>query len=240
VRQRHRPGGGIGLAPKHDVTKRFALTKLTLTSRRIGLSWRLAVLPGTGTRDSEDRVTRARALRGSRMCVCFESPQGRVSHSERQGWLTAVYRVRVPVRALGRIIDAVRVAGGKLVVDATDCEVEAWVRRHDFEPLPNRSDRLMVKVGTVARALDVDWPSARARSRVRPRSGRGSSQNGGKGRQPTNTVSAGQNRLGLLAEVRCKLCQGWGRGFESRRPLQKSRQSLTCRSRGYGARSASS
>jgi GNAT superfamily N-acetyltransferase len=63
------------------------------------------------------------------------------------------------VRALDTIIDAARVAGGKLVVvDAIDADAEAFYRHHDFQPLPGRADRLVMKLSTAARALDKDWP----------------------------------------------------------------------------------
>jgi len=63
------------------------------------------------------------------------------------------------IRALDTIIDAARVAGGKVVVvDAIDGDAEAFYRHHDFQPLPNRSDRLVMKISTAARALDKDWP----------------------------------------------------------------------------------
>ena len=59
------------------------------------------------------------------------------------------------VRALDTIIDAARVAGGKLVVvDAIDADAEAFYRHHDFQPLPNRNDRLVMKLSTAARALN--------------------------------------------------------------------------------------
>lgn len=63
------------------------------------------------------------------------------------------------VRALGTIIEAARVAGGKVVVvDAIDQAAAAFYRHHDFEPLPNREDRLVMKLSTAARALGIDWP----------------------------------------------------------------------------------
>lgn len=63
------------------------------------------------------------------------------------------------VRALATIVDAARVAGGKLiVVDAIDEEAAAFYRHHDFQPLPNRADRLVMKLSTAARALGIDWP----------------------------------------------------------------------------------
>lgn len=63
------------------------------------------------------------------------------------------------VRALGTIVDAARVAGGKLViVDAIDERAAGFYRHHDFEPLPDRPDRLAMKVSTAARALGIVWP----------------------------------------------------------------------------------
>ncbi len=63
------------------------------------------------------------------------------------------------LRALGMTIEASRIAGGKLViVDAIDDAAAAFYRHHDFEPLPNRSDRLVMKLSTAARALDIPWP----------------------------------------------------------------------------------
>lgn len=63
------------------------------------------------------------------------------------------------VRALDTTLDAARVAGGKVVVvDAIDTESAAFYGHHDFEPLPDRPDRLVMKLSTAARALDVDWP----------------------------------------------------------------------------------
>jgi GNAT superfamily N-acetyltransferase len=63
------------------------------------------------------------------------------------------------VRALGMIIDAARVAGGKLVVvDAIDAQAAAFYLHHDFDPLPDRPDRLVMKLSTAARALGIDWP----------------------------------------------------------------------------------
>jgi GNAT superfamily N-acetyltransferase len=63
------------------------------------------------------------------------------------------------VQALNTIVNAARTAGGKLVVvDAIDEGAAAFYRHHDFEPLADRPDRLVMKLSTVARALDVDWP----------------------------------------------------------------------------------
>jgi GNAT superfamily N-acetyltransferase len=63
------------------------------------------------------------------------------------------------VRALGTIIDAARAAGGKIVVvDAIDESAAAFYLHHDFDPLPNRPDRLVMKLSTAARALGIAWP----------------------------------------------------------------------------------
>jgi len=63
------------------------------------------------------------------------------------------------VRALSTIIAAARVAGGKLVVvDAIDARAAAFYRHHDFLSLPDRPDRLVIKLSTAARSLGVDWP----------------------------------------------------------------------------------
>ena len=60
------------------------------------------------------------------------------------------------VRALGTIIDAARVAGGKLVVvDAIDAQAAAFYLHHDFEPLPDRPDRLVMKLSTATRRTAV-------------------------------------------------------------------------------------
>jgi GNAT superfamily N-acetyltransferase len=63
------------------------------------------------------------------------------------------------VRALSTIVEAARVAGGKMVVvDAIDAEAAAFYRHHDFQALPNRPDRLVMKLSTAARVLGLDWP----------------------------------------------------------------------------------
>lgn len=63
------------------------------------------------------------------------------------------------VRALGTVIDAARIAGGKVVVvDAIDADAAAFYRHHDFEPLPDQPNRLVMKLSTAARALGIDWP----------------------------------------------------------------------------------
>jgi len=60
---------------------------------------------------------------------------------------------------LQTIVDAARTAGGKLVVvDAIDESAAAFYRHHDFIALPARSDRLVMKMSTAAKALGVSWP----------------------------------------------------------------------------------
>ena len=61
--------------------------------------------------------------------------------------------------ALATILDAARVAGGKVViVDAIDPAAAGFYGHHDFEPLPNRAARLVLKLSTIAKALNADWP----------------------------------------------------------------------------------
>ena len=63
------------------------------------------------------------------------------------------------VRALRTIVAVARIAGGKMiVVDAIDTNSAAFYRKHDFEPLPNRPERLVMKLSTTARALGEKWP----------------------------------------------------------------------------------
>jgi len=65
----------------------------------------------------------------------------------------------VLVLALGVVIDGARVAGGKLVVvDAIDEHAATFYEHHDFQRLPERADRLVMKLSTAARALELDWP----------------------------------------------------------------------------------
>lgn len=63
------------------------------------------------------------------------------------------------VNALTMIVEAARLAGGKLiVVDEIDDNAARFYRHHDFEPLPKGRNRLVMKISTAARALDLDWP----------------------------------------------------------------------------------
>ena len=63
------------------------------------------------------------------------------------------------VRALERIMDVARRAGGKIiVVDAIDERAAAFYERHDFVRLPGNPQRLVTKMSTAARALGESWP----------------------------------------------------------------------------------
>lgn len=63
------------------------------------------------------------------------------------------------VAALREIVRAARVAGGKLVVvDAIDEAAAAFYEHHDFQRVPGRPDRLVMKLSSVARALGESWP----------------------------------------------------------------------------------
>ena len=63
------------------------------------------------------------------------------------------------MRALATIIAAARAAGGRLVVvDAIDEDAARFYRAHDFQPSPVDPRRLIMKISTAARALDLDWP----------------------------------------------------------------------------------
>lgn len=61
--------------------------------------------------------------------------------------------------ALRTIVEAVRRAGGRLViVDAIDDAVRRFYEHHDFQPLPGDDRRLVLKLSTAAKALGLDWP----------------------------------------------------------------------------------
>jgi len=63
------------------------------------------------------------------------------------------------VRALEMIIEAARVAGGKLVVvDAVGEAAAHFYERHDLDPTPGSPSRLVKKLSTVAAALGLPWP----------------------------------------------------------------------------------
>jgi GNAT superfamily N-acetyltransferase len=63
------------------------------------------------------------------------------------------------VYALTMIVTAARSAGGRLVVvDAVDSNAAAFYCAHDFQPSPTDPCRLIMKLSTTARALDLPWP----------------------------------------------------------------------------------
>ncbi len=63
------------------------------------------------------------------------------------------------VYALTTIVTAARSAGGRIViVDAIDDNAASFYRAHDFQSTPNDPRRLILKLSTVAKALDLPWP----------------------------------------------------------------------------------
>lgn len=63
------------------------------------------------------------------------------------------------VAALTTIVDAARRAGGRLIiVDAISDEARRFYEHHEFQPLPGNDRRLVMKLSTAAKAVEVDWP----------------------------------------------------------------------------------
>lgn len=63
------------------------------------------------------------------------------------------------VRALERVVTAARAAGGKvLVVDAIDEHAASFYRAHDFQSTGTDPHRLVMKLSTAARVLELPWP----------------------------------------------------------------------------------
>ena len=63
------------------------------------------------------------------------------------------------VHALDTVIAAARRAGGRVVlVDAIDENAQRLYEHHDFQTLPGRDQRLVMKLSTAAKALGVPWP----------------------------------------------------------------------------------
>lgn len=63
------------------------------------------------------------------------------------------------VYALAKIVTAARAAGGKLVVvDAIDETAASFYRAHDFQPTGADPHRLVMKLSTAARTLELPWP----------------------------------------------------------------------------------
>jgi GNAT superfamily N-acetyltransferase len=63
------------------------------------------------------------------------------------------------VVALETIVEAARRVGGKVVVvDAVDDGAVAFYERHDFVATPSDPHRLVRKLSTIAKALELLWP----------------------------------------------------------------------------------
>lgn len=63
------------------------------------------------------------------------------------------------IGALTTIVDAARVAGGKMVVvDAIDAAAGGFYERYDFVPVPGNPQRLVQKLSTIAAVLELPWP----------------------------------------------------------------------------------
>jgi GNAT superfamily N-acetyltransferase len=63
------------------------------------------------------------------------------------------------VRALERIVEVAKEAGGRLVVvDAIDDDAASFYEHHDFQRVPGNPLRLVAKLSTVAKALKLTWP----------------------------------------------------------------------------------
>ena len=63
------------------------------------------------------------------------------------------------VASLTTIIEAARLAGGRLaVVDAINDQARHFYEHHNFELLPGNNRRLVMKLSTAAKALGLDWP----------------------------------------------------------------------------------
>lgn len=61
--------------------------------------------------------------------------------------------------ALGVALEAVRTAGGRLVVvDAIDEDAASFYVHHGFVRVPEDPYRLVIKVSVVARSLSIPWP----------------------------------------------------------------------------------
>jgi GNAT superfamily N-acetyltransferase len=63
------------------------------------------------------------------------------------------------VQALELVVDVARSAGGKIVVvDAVDEVAARFYEHHDFGAVTGDPHRLIKKLSTVARALELPWP----------------------------------------------------------------------------------
>lgn len=63
------------------------------------------------------------------------------------------------VEALTTILNAIRLAGGRvIVVDAIDDRARGFYEHFGFRSLPSNDDRLVMKASTAAATLSIDWP----------------------------------------------------------------------------------
>ena len=63
------------------------------------------------------------------------------------------------VEALTTILDAIRLASGRvIVVDAIDDRARGFYEHFGFRSLPLNDDRLVMKASTAAATLSIDWP----------------------------------------------------------------------------------
>lgn len=61
--------------------------------------------------------------------------------------------------ALKKVLDAIVLGGGRLiVVDAIDERAAGFYRHHGFRPTPTDPARLVMKASTAAASLRIDWP----------------------------------------------------------------------------------
>lgn len=63
------------------------------------------------------------------------------------------------VLALDKILEAVSIGGGRvIVVDAIDERAAEFYRHHGFKTAPTDPARLLMKASTAARSIGIDWP----------------------------------------------------------------------------------
>lgn len=61
------------------------------------------------------------------------------------------------VDAIGRIVGVAHLAAGRLiVVDALDDNAAAFYRKHDFTPVTNEPHRLLIKISTAKRLMNLE------------------------------------------------------------------------------------
>jgi len=76
------------------------------------------------------------------------------SHLRGQGHGAALLAV-----ALGVALEAIRIAGGRLiVVDAIDANAASFYKHEGFQPVPGNDARLVMKASVAAASLGIPWP----------------------------------------------------------------------------------